>query len=301
MKKITLLLMFVWSVPMMVSGQSTDDFKVITYNIWNGFDWGKDTLRRKDLQEWVGSQKPDVVALQELCAYTDEKLQEDAAAWGHPYSVLLKTTGYSVGLTSKHPIELKEKMLGNLHHGALHVQTKGIDFLVVHLHPGSIERRREEVKILQVKLAEIASSTDKFMVLGDFNAQSPYDEHLYEPNGDLVKRMWEGNKEKGLAGNMLGEGELDFSVMSAFLSFPLHDVTREFAAGILERGSFPGMILSRESGESKAQMMGRLVRLDYIMVSESLYPTCRTAKVHNGKDNWYLSDHYPVSASFAVD
>lgn len=54
------------------------NFKVITYNIWNGFDWGKDTVRRANLQLWMQNQMPDVVALQELCNYTPEKLDEDA-------------------------------------------------------------------------------------------------------------------------------------------------------------------------------------------------------------------------------
>ncbi|MGC9355823.1 MAG: sialate O-acetylesterase, partial [Mariniphaga sp.] len=99
-----------------------DTLRVITYNIWNGFDWGKDTLRRRKLQQWVNTQQPSVVALQELCAYTPKKLQEDAKSWGHAYSVLLKTTG--------------------------------IDFLVVHLHPGTIKRRRKEAEILIDNLKE---------------------------------------------------------------------------------------------------------------------------------------------------
>ena len=51
--------------------------KVISYNIWNGFDWGKDMQRKEKMVSWVNSQKPDVLALQELCGYTLEKLQED--------------------------------------------------------------------------------------------------------------------------------------------------------------------------------------------------------------------------------
>jgi len=79
-------------------------FKVITYNIWNGYDWGKDEVRRAEVAEWLNKQEPSMVALQELCKYTPEKLEEDALSWGHSYSVLLKTTGYSVGLTSRYPL-----------------------------------------------------------------------------------------------------------------------------------------------------------------------------------------------------
>ena len=50
--------------------------KVISYNIWNGFEWGKDSVRRLKLVEWIGSHGPDIVALQELCGFTNEKLSE---------------------------------------------------------------------------------------------------------------------------------------------------------------------------------------------------------------------------------
>ena len=75
-----------------LNAQTDNQLKIITYNIWNGFDWGKDTVRRSNFQEWVRSQNPDIFALQELCAYTPEKLSAEAKTWGHSYSALLKTT-----------------------------------------------------------------------------------------------------------------------------------------------------------------------------------------------------------------
>ena len=64
---------------------------MISYNIWNGFDWGKDVERKTNFIDWVNVQKPDVFALQELCGYTQEMLLEDAKKWGHNYAELLKT------------------------------------------------------------------------------------------------------------------------------------------------------------------------------------------------------------------
>ncbi len=55
-------------------------------------------------------QNPNIVGLQELCKYSPEKLKEDAKNWGHNYSVLLKESSYSVGITSKFPVEIKEKI-----------------------------------------------------------------------------------------------------------------------------------------------------------------------------------------------
>jgi endonuclease/exonuclease/phosphatase family metal-dependent hydrolase len=277
-----------------------DTLKVITYNIWNGFDWGKDTVRRKKLQQWMKIQQPSVFALQELCAYTPEKLEEDAKSWGHNYSVLLKTTGYSVGLTSEFPIHLKEKILDGMHHGALHCQTAGIDYLVVHFHPGSIKRRREEAEILLRKLEKIENENSRYIVLGDFNAHSPFDADLYDSDGYFMKRLRNQNAYKELDGNVF-LNDLDYSVMASFLGFPLYDVIRNYTTGINERGSFPGRVLEIVNNETTEQLVSRLERIDYILVSPELKKQCIGARVYNGKENWFLSDHYPVQAKFILN
>ena len=299
-RAITVLFLLI-AVSPLLSGQNKEAVRIISYNIWNGFDWGKDTARAQAFQEWMRSVDCDVAALQELCAYNDKRLQQEAALWGHPHSVLLKETGYSVGLSSRYPIELREKILTGLHHGALHCRTRGMDFLLIHLHPGSVERRREEMGILLKKIGEILQHTDKLLVLGDFNAHSPYDTHLYDPEGPLLSRLRENNKDKpGLTGN-LANNDLDYSVISGFLSIPLCDVVRPYTHTLDERGSFPARALGPINEEKAEQLEARMERIDYILVSESLLPACVDAKVLNGKENWDLSDHYPVLADFMLD
>ena len=122
--------------------------RVISYNIWNGFEWGKAGERKQNAIAWINSQKPDVVALQELNGYTREALLEDAREWGHSYAEIVKTAGYPVGLTSNKPIEVKERILENMHHGALHCTTWDIDFIVVHFSPFSYQKRQEEAQIV---------------------------------------------------------------------------------------------------------------------------------------------------------
>ncbi|WP_237855842.1 sialate O-acetylesterase [Rhodohalobacter sulfatireducens] len=278
----------------------TGKLKVITYNIWNGFDWGKDEERRQKVQEWMRSQKPSITALQELNNYTPAKLKEDAKSWGHPYSVLLKTTGYSVGLTSAYPIQVKEKIREGMHHGALHAKTAGIDLLVVHLHPGSIKRRMEEADILLNKLEEIEMENPLYMVLGDFNAHSPFDAHLYDPDGYLLNRRRSNNAGKGMDGNIY-LNDLDYSVMASFLGFPLYDGTQKYTTGLSERGTFPGRVLGPVNSESTEQLISRLERIDYILVSPELLKRSTDAQVHNGEENWFLSDHYPVEVTFRTD
>lgn len=271
--------------------------KVITYNIWNGYDWGKDENRRSQMNNWIDDQNPSIVALQELCNYTPEKLKEDAGSWGHEHSALLKTTGYSVGLTSKYPIEVKEKIMEGMHHGALHCMTNGIDVIVIHFSPGSYMKRRKEVAIILEKLEKVRNENDRFMVLGDFNSQSPIDADLYDPDGAFLSRLRESNKDKPLTGNLFN-GNLDYAPMSSLLAFPMIDVCQPYTKGMGERGSFPGQVLGKVNNETREELKARSQRIDYIMVSPELATKCINAKVCNGKENYYLSDHYPVVAEF---
>ncbi|MEN8193080.1 MAG: endonuclease/exonuclease/phosphatase family protein [Bacteroidota bacterium] len=261
------------------------ELKVITYNIWNGFDWGNDTVRNVKLVNWVREQKADIVALQELCNYTPEKLEEDAKAWGHNYSVLLKETGYSVGLTSKYLIKVKEKILDGMHHGALHCETTGIDVFVIHFWPGNY-KYREEIAIITERLKKVREETPYYIVLGDFNAHSPIDADLYNPNGYLFSRKKSFEKDN--------INIIDYEAMSSLLAFPLVDVCQLYTKGMSERGTFPGRVLGPLNNETSEQLISRLERIDYILTSPELAKKCVNANVCNSKENWFLSDHYPV-------
>ncbi len=282
-----------------ISQNKEESFKVITYNIWNGFDWGNDEVRRAKLSEWMKEQNLTIVGLQELCKYSPEKLKEDAKNWGHNYCVLLKESGYSVGLTSKFPIEIKEKIFENMHHGALHCKTGGIDIFVIHFSPGSYKKRREEAKIILQKLEKVSESNHQYLVMGDFNAHSPFDADLYK-NEILLNRLRKSNADKPETGNLV-DNELDFAVLSEFISFPLIDVCLKFTDEMTERGSFPGRVLAEINNETDEQLVNRLERIDYILVSPELAKKCIAAEVYNKESNWYLSDHYPVGAEFKID
>lgn len=55
--KIFLISLILLCSSKVISQESETTLKVMTYNIWNGFDWGKDTERRENLVNWVKSQK----------------------------------------------------------------------------------------------------------------------------------------------------------------------------------------------------------------------------------------------------
>lgn len=276
--------------------KKVNTMKVISYNIWNGFDWGKDLTRRDQLIAWIASQKPDVVALQELCGYTRQKLLEDAKGWGHNYAEILKNSGYPVGITSNKPIKIQEKILEDLHHGALHCRTWDIDFMVVHFSPFSYKKRREETRIVLDKLSQVAKSRDKYIVLGDFNAVSPFDADLYRGNESLLTSMRASEKEHGHVRNLF-QGQLEYGVLSTFLGFPLLDVTQIYTSGLEARLTSPTRIFNRQIKNDKNP---NAKRIDYILVSPYLQTTSINARVLNGKETFYLSDHYPVMAEFGL-
>lgn len=293
-KILSTLLVLLLVVGSLYSQEKTTKLKVLSYNIWNGFDWGKDTVRNEKAIRWIDSQKPDVVALQELCGYTKERLEKNAKKWGHKYAEILKTDGYPVGITSNKPIEVKEKILENMHHGALHCLTYGIDFVVIHFSPFSHEKRHEEADIILSKLSEIRKQQYKYIVLGDFNAVSPFDAHFYAGNKEMIKSMKESERKYKHVRN-LAMGELEYGAIGACLGFPLIDVVQKNTTELDDRISCPTQVFEEEKGEGRHP---NSKRIDYIMVSPVLGKSCTNAKVLNGEETFYLSDHYPVMAVF---
>ncbi|NKI27463.1 hypothetical protein HCG49_12910 [Arenibacter sp. 6A1] len=278
----------------LVNAQVNKSVKVISYNIWNGFDWGKDTDRKKQFIDWVNTQNPDVFALQELCGYTQEKLLDDAKKWGHNYAEILKTSGYPVGITSKEPIEVKERILDDMHHGALHCKVYGIDVFVIHFSPFSHQKRREEVKIILDKLTNLTTGQDKYLVLGDFNALSPFDAYLYRDKAGLLEDKRASEREHDHVRNLLDD-ELEYGVIGSLLGYPLIDVVQRFTTRWEDRLSCPTQVFETEKGEGPNK---NSTRIDYILSSPFLAKKCVNATVLNKKETYYLSDHYPILAEF---
>ncbi|MEB2782577.1 endonuclease/exonuclease/phosphatase family protein [Algoriphagus sp. C2-6-M1] len=280
------------------SGFSQDkvkSLKVMTYNIWNGFDWGKDTTRQENLIQWVKEQNPDVLAVQELCGYDEEKLRKDAAKWGHPYVHILKEGGYPTALTSKEPIELIEKNVENFWHGLLHVKTFGIDFFVVHLSPADSDTRLREAKQIKSRIQELQS--DSYIILGDFNTQSPFDAYWLESKKELKAGMLARQNEEY---SNLRLGEFDYAPMAEFLSIPAIDLSLG-KADLEESFTFPTPALIGLYDQTSETILQTRVRIDYILASPTLAQTCSYVKFFNQGAAEKLSDHFPVMAEFQID
>lgn len=297
MHRLVLLTLFLVGLSLEIHGQKDPkSLRVITYNIWNGFDWGKDTARHQRFLEWAAFQKPDIFALQELCGYTQAQLEADARSWGHTYAVLLKEDGYPVGLTSKWPIQLIARHREGMWHGTLHVETSGIDIFVVHLSPSDWKFRNKEARFLAQQLDSLTNG--QYLVLGDFNAQSPMDADLDRERKSLLAkyRIADANNEKY---QNLRHDYWDYTVMSTFLAQGLIDVTMPFVAPA-ERFSFPTPALAN-IWQTESEVIRNRYRIDYILASPALADQCVYSRILNGPGTAGLSDHYPVLADFIIE
>lgn len=269
LQKIGLFISLWFLLGQIACGQpSSKPLRVITYNIWNGFDWGKDTARHNQFLDWAKFKKPDVLALQELCGYTPEKLKADASKWGHSYAEILKIKGYPVGITSNAPIEVLEKKLDDMWHGMLVVKTHGIYFLVVHFSPADWAFRKREANLVVDKRLRLDGP---FMVLGDFNAHSPMDADLDRTKLSLLarKKLGDASNEKY---NNLNSDYFDYSVIATLLGVNLRDVTMPFVKPE-DRFSFPvkGLV---NIWQTATEVTQHRERIDYILCTPDLARQC---------------------------
>ena len=262
---------------------NVEKIRIISYNIFNGFDWGKDAERRERFINWVKDQDPEVLAMQELNNFTKESLKELAKEWGHPYAEIIKEDGYPVGLTSKKPIIVKNKIIENIGHGLLHVETYGFDFLVTHLNPSNTKKRLIEAKSILEYIQN--KKLDNFILMGDMNSHSPMDATYLEASAtDLLRNQ---------------VGRFDYSVISTFLSYPLFDVCREYVAPD-KRATFPTPILMGVSKHKKVRSKIE-ERIDFIFVTNSILDKVVDAFIFNEGETEYLSDHYPIAVDLLLE
>ena len=289
---------FVYWLP--TSAQSNiDTLRVITYNIWNGFEKGGDGQRRDRFVKWVKQRDPDVMALQELVGFDQGELVQLAREIGHDHAVILKEGGYPTGITSKAPIQLKEKLVEGMWHGLLHAKTFGIDFLVVHLSPSERIFRMKEATTISDRIHALPDST-RLIVLGDFNAHSPLDSEFDRMFPAFLQRMLQSTSNNGGQNKNLIGDRFDYAVMSKFLGLPLMDVCQLKYIPLESRRTFPA-VGTKDSWlfEDNNQEQMR-VRIDFIMVNQMMASKCVTAVIHNEHENWFISDHYPVESDFVV-
>lgn len=271
---------------------NVEKIRIISYNIFNGFDWGKDKGRQLRFINWIKDKDPEVVAMQELCGFTQESLTLLAKTWGHNYAVILKEDGYPVGITSKKPISLKNKILKNSGHGLLHVETYGLDFLVTHLNPSDTRKRHGEAAFILDYLKN--NHLDNFLLMGDMNAHSPMDAEYMETHSTNLLMKYGGKNSTNLI-----DGRFDYSTISSFLSYPLVDVCRKYVT-TNKRTTFPTPILMGVSRHKEVRAKVE-ERIDFIFAPFNLFNKVVDAFIFNEGDTDYLSDHYPIGVDLLLE
>ena len=292
MKRLHILytLLFIWLLPVTSNGQPAgkEKLRVISYNIWNGFE--HDASRRANFINWIKGQQPDILAMTELVGFTEKDLGQLASEYGHKYYAIVKEEGYPVGITSNEPITVVKKQMEGFWHGMLHVKTHGLNMIVTHLSPHDWKFRLKEAQMLTSYIQD--NQLDNCMVMGDFNAYSPFDADWVETHAQLIENMQKWDAEQEAYRNMR-DGRFDYSVLSKFLSIGLADICRLYVPAD-KRTTFPAAFLyGWQHGDTRLHGIGE--RLDYILVSPSLVSRCLDARIHNGIETEGISDHYPVS------
>ena len=269
-----------------------EKIRIMSYNIFNGFNWGKDQERKERFVDWIKIQDPEILALQELCGFTQESLSALAKEWGHPYAVILKENGYPVGVTSRKPILLKKKLLENCGHGLLHVKTYNYDILVTHLNPGDTRQRNKEAQLIAEYIK--TNKLDSCLLMGDMNAHSPVDADYMERNSfELLL------KSGGKSSPNLLDGRFDYSVISHILSVPMIDLCRYYVTPE-KRTTFPTPILMSVSKHKEVRKrVGE--RIDFIFASPLVVQDVVDAFIWNEGGADYLSDHYPIGVDLCID
>lgn len=292
MKRLHILytLLFILLLPVTSNGQPAgkEKLRIISYNIWNGFE--HNAHRRANFIDWIKGQQPDILAMTELVGFTEKNLGQLASEYEHKYYAIVKEEGYPVGITSNEPITVVKKQVEGFWHGMLHVKTHGLDIIVTHLSPHDWKFRLKEAQMLTKYIQD--NQLDNCMVMGDFNAYSPFDADWVETHAQLIENMQKWDAEQETYRNMR-DGRLDYSVLSQFLSIGLTDICRLYVPAD-KRTTFPAAFLyGWQHGDTRLHGIGE--RLDYILVSPSLVSRCLDARIHNGIETEGISDHYPVS------
>ncbi|MEM6690016.1 MAG: SMP-30/gluconolactonase/LRE family protein [Planctomycetota bacterium] len=297
----SLIAILTFSIPLIASAQNRkppelfevpETLKIITHNVWYGFT-KKSEPRYSDWKRWVKAQSPDVVSLQELNTYTDERLRADAASWGHSYSVLLKENGFPTGITSRYPITDIKRIRVGFHHGLLRCRIQGIWFYVIHFHPSNFQWRIDEAELLKRDVESLPEENPKVVLAGDFNGFSPADRSHYESDQRLIP-FFKGLDGKNSNARNLNDGRIDYGGIQAILDQGYTDlIASRRSAHLPFVGTFPGALVSDQDHGSDR-------RLDYIFVSPSLLDQVESAAILRDPCTEMLSDHIPVTATIQL-
>ena len=355
--KITLLLLLPFLSSPCLEAQtvqtSLNKLKVMTWNVWYGFsrlDASKGiipsdhpysanqvTVQQK-ATDFLTYEAADVVALQELDQFDQNKLSNFASSYGHDYALIFdRDNKQPTGITSKYPLTFLEgkhdSYNGTNLEGtfAAKLTNEPFVFIVVHLKSSNKDHRIKETNYVLELFKKYKDAGNNVLVLGDFNAMTISDRSYAEANIDkrLQYRIFK-NKCKGEL-NKVNQPEQgiaacstwDYSVMDTYWSYTNYtiiDTTHKYAEKSDYQssqfwGTFPSKSVSFFHDTNNLDGAGNsttthtqaehLARIDYILADQDLADTTSEAKIihsYNKDGNTVLidemTDHYPLSTTF---
>jgi exodeoxyribonuclease III len=256
-----------------LNGKET--IKIISYNVEDGMS--KDTTPGKtEFAAWLKAQDPDIVGFQELCGFTQSKLEALAAKYNNPYAILMHQGYYKVGITSKYPIVNVQIVNDNMSHGFIQAQINGYHIVVAHLDPHSYTQRRREIKIVLATIkASRQNSKEKWILMGDLNSVSPLDKSFYAVDDKRRQRIINDEKLHAYDQNLIDGVTIDYLVQQDVLDAGLVDSFHAIKDNELKSSETTG-------------------RIDYIYVSENLRHKIIAANFIRDAFTKTHSDHVPM-------
>lgn len=262
---------------------------LLSYNVKDGFEYMNPKLQEKkiiDFVNWVNEVKPDVVVLQELNGFTEEKLADLAKDYGHKHVALLKEGGYPTAITSKtelknvQRVQIESKVPPFRVHGYVYAETQGINVFALHYSSQSNDLVVQEAEHM-IEHARSLENSDKIVFAGDFNSISPLDERF------LGSKVWINSLKKYRTHRI----PTDYRAIELFENAGYKDV-------LLLNNSFYKPSFPAKSDYLSSDFMG--MRLDYVYLSETLANVCDYAEIIQTNFTNGASDHYPYLLNFKV-
>jgi exodeoxyribonuclease III len=255
-------------------------FKIATWNV-NSLK-----VRLPHVLQWLETEKPDVLALQETKSI-DENFPEDAIKEaGYQVSFIGQKTYNGVATLCKSPIETLATCLpdyDDIQRRVLAVNNSGITILNLYIPNGSeVDSEKYRYKLewfskLHPFIEQLKADNDRVIILGDFNI-APEDQDVHDPE------EWIGNV-------LVSQPERD--EFKKLLEHGFSDCFRKFDQ---EEKSF-----SWWDYRAAAFRRDRGMRIDHILASDALTKSCVACYIDKSPRKLERpSDHTPVVAEFEL-
>lgn len=273
------------------------EMKLINYNVLHGFN--SDSTLENRFIHWAKKQDADIFTFQELNGFTQDRLEELAEKYGHPYAILNTGVTHPIGITSRYPIVMVQQVTTNMWHSYLYGNINGVHVFVTHLSPFEVQKRRADTDRILAHVG-LLPAHDKVLIAGDFNALAAADSVHYGEKLAVAMRKSEGRLEpksglpivkgKTIYRNNMDNGAIDYTVTNKMLAAGFYD------SFYLKNKTF------KPSAPTEAHRGAETIlrRIDYIWVNGELSKNVTAADVIHSEETKQLSDHYPVTVTFKL-